>query len=93
MIGDGICESNRYYEGSDVEKLLYGYNLPVRTCEITYFELDGISNLVEHVAENMENTVFSSPSIIQVSDQHQSRYHRGLKLRVWLNNKNNSTQN
>ena len=40
-----------------------------------------------------ENAVFSSLSIIKISDQHQPRCHRGLDLRVWLNNKNNLTTN
>ena len=64
---------------------------PIRKWKIIYFTLDGMINSVEDQVKNMENTIFSSSSNIQMSDQHQPRCHRGLDLRVWLNNKNSTT--
>jgi hypothetical protein len=41
--------------------------------------------------KNIKNTIFSSSSLIKISDQyHQSYCYRGLDLYVWLNNTNNS---
>jgi hypothetical protein len=86
-----FCTTNdTWLMDSDVEKFLHDYRVPYRIWKIIRFELDGMINLVENQVKNMENTVFSSSSILQTSDQHQPRCHRGLDLRIWLNNTNNN---
>jgi hypothetical protein len=79
----GICMQFSGKFSSDVEQFLCNYRAPSRKWKIIPFTLDGMIN-------SIENTMFSSSSTIHVSDQHQPRCHRGLDLRVWLNN--NSTK-
>jgi hypothetical protein len=78
---------------SDVEKFLYDYHVSTRRWHVIRFKLDGMTNLPANDMKNMENTLSSSSSMIKMSDQHQSRCHRGLDLRIWLNNTNNLTIN
>jgi hypothetical protein len=92
-IDDSICSSYYNHDRSNVEKFLCDYRVPTRSWKIIYFTLDRRTDLVELKTNNIDNTVMSSSSLIQMSGQYQPRCHRGLDLRIWLNNKNGSTTN
>jgi hypothetical protein len=90
----GICRKEYLSFQSDVEKFLCDQLQHQMKKLITYFKLDRKSNsAVEYKTKNIENTILSSSSIIRMSDQYPPRCHRGLDLRIWLNNKNGSTTN
>jgi hypothetical protein len=87
----GICAEGLSLLQSDVEKFLCN-QVKYRVKKSTiYFILDRMSNSVEYKTKNIENTMFSSSSVTEMFRQHQPRCHRGLDLRVWLNNKSGST--
>ncbi len=80
----GICAAEFSSLQSDVEKFIcnqmqYHVKLP-----IIHFTLGRMSNSNKYKTKNIENTIFSSSSITEMS--YQSRCNRGLDLRVWLNN-------
>jgi hypothetical protein len=81
-----VCQSNNYPNTSDVEKFLCDYSVLFRQLKIIHFQLDRKLELVEDPIKYSENKILPNLS----PDQHQPRCHRGLDLRVWLNN--NSTK-
>ncbi len=87
-----VCLGLNYVDSSRVEKFLCDYRVPSRTWQIEHFTLDEMSYFIEDQSKNMENSVFSSSSMIKMSNKHQHNCHHGLSLRVWLNNKNNLTK-
>ena len=83
-----FCTSN---QTSNVEKFLYNYRLPTRDWNIIDFIFNKKIESVQNSMKTIENSLTSSLSVIETLDQFQSRCHRGLNLRIWLNNKNNLT--
>jgi hypothetical protein len=86
-----ICAPSQFPFKSDVEQFLcYHLELPYKDRQLNFL-IDKMNMLDEHSSKNIENRIFSSSSLIQMSDQYQTHCHRGLDLIVWLNNKTNLT--
>ena len=79
------------YSLSDVERFLCEYRLPIRHWNVIYFILDGMRELIENEAKSIEKSISSSTSSVRITPGNEPRCHRGLDLRVWLNNEDNST--
>ncbi|CAF4370897.1 unnamed protein product [Rotaria sp. Silwood2] len=92
-IYSSLCWSMDLLFGSDVEKFLCKKMDSFKKEPVIYFTLDGMNNSVKALTNNIENEVSSSLPLLEKSDQYQPRCHRGIDLRVWLNNKNNITRN
>jgi hypothetical protein len=87
-----ICYEHYLSFGSNVEKVLCTSMNKIKE-PVVYFSLDGMrQKSAENLMKNIENTALSSLSSIQISRQPPLRCHRGLDLRVWLNEKNNLTE-
>ena len=86
-----ICVQSDSKNRSIVESFLCNYRTPRRFWPTLYFILDGIAETINVRGKNNENLLSSSSSNIEKSNQHQPRCHRGLDLRVWLNDEKNLT--
>jgi hypothetical protein len=94
IIYDGICSYFSLSSPSDVEKFLCAHFRSRVKYPVIYFSLDETVKSVEDIEEeNYEEKIFSHSSIPEMFDRHQPRCHRGLDLRVWLNDKTNLTTN
>jgi hypothetical protein len=86
--GEGICTSSSSILQSDVENFLCNQTASYIKQRTIDFKLDGMSNSIVYQMKNIENTLLSSSSNIQISsNQYQSYCQRGLHLHVWLNNR------
>ncbi|CAF3975438.1 unnamed protein product [Rotaria sp. Silwood2] len=92
-INRGICHSSHLSLRSDVEQFLCHETKEKRKQQIKYFSFDRINKFVENQTNNVTKPVFSSSSMIEISHQYKPRCHRGIDLRVWLNNEKNLTTN
>ncbi|CAF4011362.1 unnamed protein product [Rotaria magnacalcarata] len=86
-----ICWSADYTLGSDVENFLCKQVEGFTKEYIIYFTLDGFRDSGNGLT-NIENRLVTNSSIIEISDQHKLRCHRGMDLRIWLNDENNQSR-
>jgi hypothetical protein len=86
---DGICRPFSFISVSNVEKFLCKRFISVKS-PLIYFSINGPT---EPVIDLGEDEKFSDSSMIEMFHQHQFRCHRGLDLRVWLNDEKNITTN
>ena len=86
-----ICLPDKLPFASDVQKLLCQLANSLKKEQVIYFTLDGIDKSVENPQKYVKNTMLTSSSNVDISHQYQSRCHRDLDLRVWLNDEDNKT--
>jgi hypothetical protein len=86
-----LCRSSNSPTVSIVERFLCETMAMKEKELVVFFSLDGMSKSIGERAKTVENTMLPSSSITRMSHDDQPRCHRGLDLRVWLNNKNNLT--
>jgi hypothetical protein len=87
----GICVSSDLPFASDVEKFVCNYMKPKIKQLITYFSLHEMNTSLKDPADNVKNPLFPNSSSVQIFRDHQRRCHRGIDLRVWVNNEKNLT--
>ena len=89
---ESVCFRGTYATRSEVERFLCDNRLFYTNKNIIYFTLDRTIDVVEVRTKQIENSNVLSLSKNQIFVKHQSRCHRGLDLRVWLNNQSNLTE-
>ncbi|CAF1109410.1 unnamed protein product, partial [Adineta steineri] len=90
----GICLSGNIGYATQVEKFLCGFVSDKYKRRIIHLKLDNTISPVEKINENVVSSSLSPMKISpKISRQLKFGCHRGLRLRVWLNNKSDLITN
>ncbi|CAF0745824.1 unnamed protein product [Adineta steineri] len=89
-----ICWATSPRNASDVENFLCNQMDEYTKQPVIYFTLDGMKKSVSDLTKHIENKERSSVIIGETEKPNlpQLRCHRGIDIRIWLNDKNNKTE-
>ncbi|UJR12638.1 hypothetical protein I4U23_016813 [Adineta vaga] len=90
--GDAICQPSVLPFASDVEQFICNRMKTFVKQHLIYFSLDRMHKKIEDKSKNIENSILLNPIMNKMSQQIQHNCNRGVDLRVWSNNENNSTR-
>ncbi|CAF1360066.1 unnamed protein product [Adineta steineri] len=85
---DSICNGNYESRHTNAQKFLCKYSEVLQKPSVTYFSIDKIKPSSQQLSIQQKKIRSSFDSSIS---QYNQRCHRGLPLRVWLNNNKNLT--
>ncbi|CAF3851051.1 unnamed protein product [Rotaria sordida] len=81
------------FKCEDIGYTFYTLLKPSPMCFTRYKSIDGIDTENNNVFLGKTNTILSKSTILETPQKHQHKCHRGLDLRVWLNDEKNLTTN
>ncbi|CAF4581754.1 unnamed protein product, partial [Rotaria sp. Silwood2] len=89
---EGICNERYRLIRNDVEKFLCARLNDTNKQSIVYFSLNSIENAVKQTTiKTDQNAILPKLTMIENIHNYEQRCHRGLDLRVWLDNEKNLT--
>jgi len=91
-IYESVCYEKHASIRSNLENFLCIRLNDTNKQRIVYFSLDTIKSSIRQTITQDKNPILPSSSMIKTTNYSPQHCHRGLELRVWLDNKNNLTK-